>query len=250
MTWARMRFRGDNVWVRVDDAGRPLLDTEGRAEMKYRQEDPRSYRPAVSNLQPDAGAGAGPSPAATALRSRPGSPGAGGAAGASPAPTPRRATRPRRPPAPTAAAATGPDVIHVWTDGACTGNPGPMGIGVVVIAGQAPSATRREIGEFLGVGTNNIAELVAIERGLETAAEIDPTRARPVRVYSDSAYSIGVVSMGWKAKANQDLVARLRKLASGFTGLTFVKVAGHAGVVENERCDELARRAIETRGRT
>ena len=54
--------------------------------------------------------------------------------------------------------------------------------------------------------------------------------------------------MGWKAKANQELVARLRKLAARFPDLTFVKVAGHAGVPENERCDELARRAIETRG--
>src|SRR4029077_19725895 len=81
--------------------------------------------------------------------------------------------------------------VDVWTDGACSGNPGPMGIGVVVIDG----ATRRELGEYLGVGTNNIAELTAIERGLDIAEELaggDP--ARPVRVHSDSGYSIGLLS--------------------------------------------------------
>ena len=230
-----MRFRGDAVFVKVDGAGKMLLDGEGRAEMKYRPEDPRSYRPSPGNLAPDPG---------------------GGAVSASEAPAPRAK---RRAPAgkttaASAASAKDPATIHVWTDGACTGNPGPMAIGVVVLwstpgeAGGKPQ--RRELGEYLGLGTNNIAELVAIERGLQVAVELDSDHQRPVRVYSDSAYSIGVVSMGWKAKANQELVARLRKLAAGFPHLTFVKVAGHAGVPENERCDELARRAIETRGRT
>jgi ribonuclease HI len=238
-----MRFRGDTVWIKVDDGGKPLLDSEGRAEMKYRQEDPRSYRPSPGNLLPAAAPGepgyvlppeAGAAPPARASSSK--------AAGAG-----KAAVRPAR--SSTTAAST-PLTIHVWTDGACTGNPGPMGIGVVVLAQEGQTPVRQEIGEFLGLGTNNIAELVAIERGLQAAALLDPGRTRPVRVYSDSAYSIGVVSMGWKAKANQELVARLRQLAAGFSDLTFVKVAGHAGVPENERCDELARRAIESRGRT
>jgi ribonuclease HI len=214
-----MRFKGQDVWVKVDDRGKPLLDGDGRAEMKYRQNDERSYRPAPDNLHP---------------------PGPGGAA-----PAPARA---RRPAAPKSApkTAAGPEVIHVWTDGACTGNPGPMGIGVVVLA----DGGRVERGEFLGLGTNNIAELTAIERGLQLADTLAPERDRPVRVYSDSAYSIGVISLNWKAKANQELVARLRKQTAGYRDLTFVKVAGHAGVPENERCDELARRAIETRGTT
>jgi ribonuclease HI len=99
------------------------------------------------------------------------------------------------------------------------------------------------------VGTNNIAELTAIARGLDVAAALAPARDRPVRVYSDSSYAIGVVSKGWKAKANQELVARLRQQIAGFAHITFVKVAGHAGVPENERCDELAREAILRRGR-
>jgi ribonuclease HI len=216
-----MRFKGQDVWVKTDEGGRLLLDSDGRAEMKYRREDDRSYRPSPDNLQP-------PGP---------------GAAAAATAPA-RARRRPAAAPAPRAAA--GPEVIHVWTDGACTGNPGPMGIGVVVLA----DGGRQERGEFLGTGTNNIAELTAIERGLHMADKLAPDHTRPIRVYSDSAYSIGVISMGWKAKANQELVARLRKLAGQFPDLTFVKVAGHAGVPENERCDELARRAIETRGST
>ena len=45
MAWVRMRFKGQPVWVRADAAGRPILDGGGRAEMKYREEDTRVYRP-------------------------------------------------------------------------------------------------------------------------------------------------------------------------------------------------------------
>jgi len=135
------------------------------------------------------------------------------------------------------------DEVHVWTDGACSGNPGPMGIGVVLIDGTS----RHEHGEFLGHGTNNIAELTAIDRGLDIAERLG-LGARPIAVYSDSGYSIGVLSMGWKAKANQELIARMRTRLAARGGVRFVKVSGHAGVPENERCDRLARDAI-TQGR-
>ncbi len=115
-----------------------------------------------------------------------------------------------------------------------------MGIGIVVIAGDK----RKEHGEYLGRGTNNIAELTAIRRGLEVAGEIVPVRDRPVFVYSDSSYAIGLLSQGWKAKANQELVAELRAFLRNYRSLRMVKVEGHAGVPENERCDVLARQAI------
>ena|ERR1051325_3917113 len=128
--------------------------------------------------------------------------------------------------------------ILAYTDGACTGNPGPMGIGVVLLSGPH----RKEISEYLGPrGTNNIAELTAIQRALEAIKDRD----RPVILYSDSAYAIGVLSSGWKAKANKDLVEHIRVLLARFPNLQFVKVAGHAGIPENERCDQLAREAIE-----
>jgi ribonuclease HI len=145
-----------------------------------------------------------------------------------------------------------PGAFDVWTDGACSGNPGPMGIGVVVLH----DGQRKELGEYLGVGTNNIAELTAIERGLDLVAEMTKAsggkdaagRMQRVRVYSDSGYAIGLLEKGWKAKANQELVARVRKRVAAVPNLEFVKVPGHAGVPENERCDELARTAI-LRGR-
>jgi ribonuclease HI len=130
--------------------------------------------------------------------------------------------------------------VSVFTDGACSGNPGPMGIGVVVLH----DGERKELGEYLGVGTNNIAELTAIARGVELAAAAD----RRMRVYTDSSYAIGVLSKGWKAKANQELIAGLRRQLAPLD-VEFVKVAGHAGVPENERCDELAREAVNSRTR-
>jgi ribonuclease HI len=227
-----MRFKDQRVFVRADEAGRPLLDAEGRAEMKYRETDPKSYRPALGNLLADDG---GAPPKASPTPAAPRSPDDGGARKKAPAAR-KRAVH---------IDTTSPDAaggaIEIWTDGACSGNPGPMGIGVVVLDG----GTRRELGEYLGTGTNNIAELVAIERGLAIAVELTAgDGARAMRVYSDSSYAIGLLEKGWKAKANQDLVARIRRLVATIPRLSFVKVAGHAGVPENERCDELARVAI------
>ena len=204
-----MSFKGQSVWVHVGDDGRPVLDAEGRAEMKYRESDTRTYRPSPGNL-------------AAATADLPEPPGA-------------RAGKPAKP----GPASPGP-AVHVWTDGACSGNPGPMGIGVVVVAGDQ----RREHGEYLGRGTNNIAELVAIRRGIEIASELVPLHGRPLLVYSDSSYAIGLLSQGWKAKANQELVAELREFLRSYRGLRMIKVEGHAGVPENERCDLLARQAI------
>jgi ribonuclease HI len=114
-----------------------------------------------------------------------------------------------------------------------------MGIGVVMIDGKE----RKELSEFIGEGTNNIAELTAIVRALE----ISP-RDRTVVLHADSAYALGLLGKGWKAKANQALVEKMRALAREFKDLRLVKVQGHAGVSENERADQLATGAI-SRGR-
>ncbi len=234
MAWAKMRFRDQDVWVRVDAAGRPALDGSGRAEMKYRETDEKSYRPAVANLTPVGGAESAPRDLAPPVR--------------------RNARGPAKKPALPDAL---PGAYDVWTDGACSGNPGPMGIGVVVLH----DGQRKELGEYLGTGTNNIAELTAIERGLDLVVEMvqqaatratgadkaTTARMQRVRVYSDSGYAIGLLEKGWKAKANQELVARVRKRVAAVPNLEFVKVPGHAGVPENERCDELARDAVQRR---
>src|SRR5262249_6272601 len=81
------------------------------------------------------------------------------------------------------------DSIVAYADGACSGNPGPSGLGVVILEGS----TRTEISEPLGLGTNNIAELTAIERVLDTI----PDPGRPLVIYTDSEYAVGVLSKGW-----------------------------------------------------
>jgi ribonuclease HI len=217
MPWLPYRLRDAEVWAKTDEQGELLADRDGRVEVIYKAEPgAKVYRAAARNLVPRPGdpVQLAPGPAA-------GAPGGAAARGSA------------------AAGSLPADAVAVWTDGACTGNPGPAGVGAVVIE----DGERRELSEYLGQGTNNIAELVAIERGLELVRN----RARPVVVHSDSSYAIGLLSKGWKAKANVELVARIRALVASFPDLRWVKVPGHAGVPDNERCDALAREAIATR---
>lgn len=226
MPWLPFKLRDADVWARVDDRGELAADAGGRVDVVYKNAPgAKLYRAGARNLVRRPGEAveieAGePAPA------KPERPAAGGQAG----------SKKGGPPGPV------PDgAIAVWTDGACTGNPGPAGIGVVVVE----DGERRELSEYLGEATNNIAELTAIERGLELVRD----GTRPIFVHSDSSYAIGLLSQGWKAKANVELVARIRELTRKFPDLRWVKVPGHAGVPDNERCDELARQAIMTRSR-
>jgi ribonuclease HI len=209
MPWQPFLLRGDRVLVEVNEDGAPASGPDGRVDILYK-EGGKVYRAAVRNLSPD------PSPERLDSK-RPA--GAGVAK-------------------PVTAADTKVPAVIVYTDGACTGNPGPMGIGIVILDGKE----RKEISEYLGEGTNNIAELTAILRALERCP-----RDRPILLHSDSSYALGLLGRGWKAKANQALVAELRALAGQFPQLRLIKVEGHAGVPENERCDALARQAIATR---
>jgi len=104
-----------------------------------------------------------------------------------------------------------------------------------------------EVSEHLGEGTNNIAELTAIERVLDVV----PEPGRPLVIHTDSAYAIGVLSKGWKAKANLALIERVRDRLAKRPATRLVHVRGHAGIELNERADELAREAVRTgRSRT
>jgi ribonuclease HI len=220
VSWASRLLRGDRVWVKVNPRGEPAAGPDGRVEVRYRTGG-KIYRASARNLSPD------PTPETLSDAEA-----AGPAVAAEPAAAGDEGQ------APEGAAPAGPPVI-VYTDGACTGNPGPMGIGVVILDGKE----RKEVSEYLGVGTNNIAELTAIVRALEL---VPPER--PVILHSDSAYALGLLGKGWKAKANQELVEKMRARARPFKQLRLVKVAGHAGVSENERADALARAAV-ARGR-
>ncbi len=217
MPWMRHKLRDQDVWAKVDARGALATDSAGRVEVVYKAAPgAKVYRASSRNLAP---LGGDPIEIETD------------------APLVEAAATTRA--AAPAGKAIPADAVHVWTDGACTGNPGPAAVGVVVI----DDGVRRELSEYLGDGTNNIAELTAIARGLAMVTD----QRRPVVVYSDSAYAIGLLSKAWKAKANVELVAALRKQLAAFDDVRFVKVKGHAGVPENERCDQLARDAIVNR---
>jgi len=229
MPWIKHRLRDSDVWAKVDTNGALVTDRDGRVEIVYKAAaGQKTYRAGARNLTPvtgsspvefEAGEPAPEKPAAATGEKSATSNGGGG----------------KSAPPPAAPA----DAIQVWTDGACTGNPGPAGLGVGVVDGT----DKRALPEYLGEGTNNIAELTAILRGLEEVKD----RTRAVYVYTDSQYSIGLLTKPWKPKKNIELVAELRALCKAFPKLHFVKVAGHAGIPLNERVDELARQAVERR---
>jgi len=129
------------------------------------------------------------------------------------------------------------DAINIYTDGASAGNPGPSGIGVVLRFGKY----EKEISRYIGITTNNMAELEAIRSGLMAVKNSN----LPVRVYTDSRYAYGVLTEGWKAKKNQDIIESIKKILSKFNDLKFIKVKGHAGIEGNERADILATSAIK-----
>ena len=130
--------------------------------------------------------------------------------------------------------------LFAYTDGACSGNPGPAGWGVVLRFGEHV----RELSGYLGQDqTNNIAELWAIKEAL--LAVTDP--ATPIYIHTDSTYAMGVLSQGWKVRANQALVAEIREITEHHQELHWIKVPAHSGVPDNERADTLAREAIPRR---
>ncbi len=133
--------------------------------------------------------------------------------------------------------AAGVDTICIYTDGACSGNPGHSGIGALLLFGNH----EKEISKYIGIATNNIAELEAIRVALLEIKKKD----LPVRVFTDSSYAYGVLTLGWKAKKNLELIASIKKIITKFKDLKFIKVKGHEGVEGNERADFLATSALK-----
>lgn len=133
-----------------------------------------------------------------------------------------------------------PGEIVIYTDGAARGNPGPGGLGVVMLYGKH----RRELSEGFRLTTNNRMELLAVIRGLESLKREDLI----VKIYTDSRYVSDAVNKGWvfsweakrfKNKKNVDLWQQLLPLYRKYK-VQFIWVKGHASIPENERCDRLA----------
>ncbi|MBN1932139.1 MAG: hypothetical protein JW786_11085 [Desulfobacterales bacterium] len=129
------------------------------------------------------------------------------------------------------------NAVCIYTDGASSGNPGPSGIGILLSFRKH----KKEISKYIGIATNNIAELEAIKTALLSLKETNI----PVRIFTDSEYAYGVLTLGWKAKKNQTLINTIKNMASNFSDLKFIKVRGHIGIEGNERADFLATLAIK-----
>ena len=141
--------------------------------------------------------------------------------------------------------------VTIHTDGACLGNPGPGGYGVVLMH----NGRRRELSGGFRNTTNNRMEVLAAIVGLG-----DLDEKSTVTLYSDSQYLVNAVEKGWAKKwrangwmrnkkepaLNPDLWARLLDLVEGHQ-VEFRWVRGHSGDPENERCDQLATGAARGR---
>ena len=134
--------------------------------------------------------------------------------------------------------------VDIFTDGACSGNPGPGGYGVILRYGT----TEKELSGGEAVTTNNRMELLGAISGLRALKE-----PCSVTLYSDSQYMINGMTKGWAKKwrangwmrnktekaLNPELWDELLTLCD-YHQVQFVWIRGHAGHPENERCDRLA----------
>jgi len=138
-------------------------------------------------------------------------------------------------------------MINVYTDGASSGNPGPGGYGVILRKGEH----YKEISEGFRKTTNNRMELLAVIVALESIKLPN----QEVMIYSDSKYIIdavekkwlfGWIKKGFAGKKNKDLWMRFYQVYRKHQ-VRFTWVKGHAGHLENERCDALAVQASKDR---
>lgn len=134
--------------------------------------------------------------------------------------------------------------ITIYTDGACSGNPGSGGYGAILMYKEH----KKEISGFEKETTNNIMELTAVIKALELVKH--PCK---IKVYSDSAYVVNGFLQGWiynwmkkgwktadgKSVKNKELWQKLYDFTQTHE-IEFIKVKGHADNEFNNRCDELA----------
>jgi ribonuclease HI len=220
--WKRMQFRRNKVWLALDAAGKPL-EREGKVLVKYQLDQSHQYwvhRGSVSEI-------------AGHLQKK-----------STAQPVKKKRQRPAKQPAASQNSLDSDreDTLVMYTDGASSGNPGPSGIGVLMQYRRH----EKEISEYIGKATNNIAELKAILAGLRAVKD----KGVPVRVFTDSNYAYGLLVLGWKARTNLALIDKLRREMSRFTDLEIHKIKGHSGHEGNERADRLATSAVKKGSQT
>lgn len=140
--------------------------------------------------------------------------------------------------------------LTIYTDGACSGNPGPGGWGAVLLY-------KDQVKEIYGGEENTTNQRMELKAAIEALRAIKVTGWR-IRLYSDSAYLVNAFQQNWLSNwqkngwknskkepvANQDLWQQLLLLKEK-NEIQIFKVKGHAGDRWNERCDELARQGIK-----
>jgi len=211
--WKRMQFKKNKVWA-ATNGSKKLLVKNGKVLIKYQLNQDYEYWVHEKNVKPISNC---QSRKPTKIK---------------PAQKKKGKTRLFKETIP-------PDTVCIFTDGASSGNPGPSGIGVLLKYGKH----EKEISKYIGIATNNIAELEAINTGLLELKKTD----MPVRIFTDSSYAYGLLALGWKARKNQTIVNAIRDRIAKFKDLKIIKVKGHAGHVENERADFLATSAIKNK---
>ena len=139
--------------------------------------------------------------------------------------------------------------IIIYTDGACSGNPGPGGWGAILMY----KGIKKEISGNMKDTTNNIMEITAVIEGLKQLK-----KQSEVQIYSDSSYVVNAfkqgwiynwIKKGWKTASgenvkNKELWQELYSLTK-IHKVEFIKVKGHSDNEFNNRCDEMAREAIK-----
>lgn len=138
------------------------------------------------------------------------------------------------------------NAITIYTDGASRGNPGPGGLGVVMLYGHY----KKEIAKGYQLTTNNRMELMAVIEGLKALKK----KELPITIFSDSQYVVNAVTKGWLqtwmrtnfkgGKKNKDLWTIYYNLSKDLN-ISFYWVKGHAENPYNNRCDELATTAAD-----
>jgi ribonuclease HI len=223
--WKRMRFRGNKVWLSIDRNEKPVVKN-GKVLIKYQIGQDYEYWVHEKSIKPLEPSHSNEKPFEKKYTK--------GKAEKKPMVKIKGQSEP-------ITETVNRDAVCIFTDGASSGNPGPAGIGAVLKFGEH----EREISKYIGVVTNNIAELEAIRMAL---LELKTTEL-PVRLYTDSSYALGVLVLGWKARKNVDLVTSTQEIIKRFKDLKIIKIKGHAGHTENERADFLATQAIKNADR-
>ena len=238
MAWKRAMFKGKKVWVQVDPLGNPIVSS-GKSNIRYSNRSNTSmYTANARNVQVVPDAAVEELPEIEKAKSKPSKSGFGSAKNR----TAQQAVMARES-VEKLLKSFASNAVICFTDGSCQGNPGPAGVGVFM---EVPGGEQHTESIFLGQGTNNVAELTAIETALKMVEAHNIPDVTPVEIMTDSKYSHGILTLNWKAKVNQELVQRIKQRIQNRGKVRIHWVAGHAGIPQNERADELANQAIES----